>query len=73
MKPEPGDLYRHYKGTIYKIITVANLVTDDRTNPPEMIVYQDTSAPEKIWVRDFTVWNGDIEVDGKTIKRFTAL
>lgn len=73
MLPQPGQHYRHYKGTIYKIIALASLVTDDRSNPPKMVVYQDTSALEKIWVRDLEIWNGDADIDGKIIKRFTLI
>jgi hypothetical protein len=66
---KPGDFYRHYKGTVYKILVLAR--NSDSELP--MIVYQDTTAPEKIWARDLDVWSGDVEWNGKTVKRFTAL
>ena len=38
-----------------------------------MVVYQDVTNPDKIWVRPATMWNDDIDLPDKTVKRFTLI
>jgi hypothetical protein len=70
MSVKAGQFYRHYKnGITYLILTIA-IHTETQE---EMIVYQDTSAPEKIWTRSRAMFEEDVVVDGKTMKRFTPV
>ncbi len=39
----------------------------------DMVIYQDVNAPDKILTRPATMWNDDIEIDGKTVKRFELM
>lgn len=59
-------IYRHYKGNTYRVLHIA---THSETLE-DMVVYQDINNPDKIWARPASMWNDDIEVDGKTVKRF---
>lgn len=58
--------YRHYKGNTYKVLHIAK----HSETLEDMVIYQDVNNPDKIWARPATMWNDDIEIDGKTIKRF---
>lgn len=59
-----GKNYKHYKGSIYKIINFAK----HSETAEDMIVYQSTKTGE-IWVRPRKMWN-EI-VDEKGTLRFT--
>lgn len=61
--------YRHYKGNIYKVLHIAK----HSETLEDMVIYQDINAPDKIWARPASMWNDDIEIDGKTVKRFELL
>lgn len=62
-------IYRHYKGNIYKVLHIAK----HSETLENMVIYQDVNAPDKIWARPISMWNDDIEIDGKTVKRFELL
>jgi hypothetical protein len=64
-----GARYMHYKQLSYKVLAVA-LCEED--NEP-CVVYQAEYGNKITWVRPVTSWNEDVEVDGKTTKRFTKL
>lgn len=59
-----GNLYKHYKGNIYKIIAIAK----HSETLEDMIVYE-SIKDGKIWVRPYGMWN-EI-VDNKNTLRFT--
>lgn len=67
-KITPGRIYRHYKGNLYKIITLAK----HSETGEDMIVYQNTEKGD-IWVRPAYMWNESVNVDGKNVLRFQAL
>lgn len=62
-------IYQHYKGNTYKILYVAK----HSETLEDMVIYQDVNAPDKIWARPATMWNDDVEIDGKTVKRFEPM
>lgn len=65
-----GQHYRHYKnGIVYRIL----LLAVDTETQERMVVYQDTTAPEKIWTRSLELFEADAEWDGKIMKRFTQV
>lgn len=68
---KPGDIYYHYRtpDALYKIITLA---LDEETEEP-VIVYQALYGSHLIWTRKLSVWNQKIEIDGKSIPRFTKI
>lgn len=61
--------YRHYKGYVYKVLCIAK----HSETLEKMVIYQDVTAPDKIWARPASMWNEDVEVDGKTVKRFQLI
>ncbi len=58
--------YKHYKGNIYKIITIGK----NSETLEEMIVYQSVSDG-KIWIRPKAMWNDIINNQGTL--RFTLI
>jgi len=64
-----GTTYRHYKGTLYTVIALAKHSETEE----DMVVYQDIEHPEKIWARPKGMFEEMIEVQGKTMPRFTLI
>ena len=62
---KPG-LYRHFKGNQYRLISIA---THSETLE-KYVVYQALYGEREIWVRPASMWNEEIERDGKRFKRF---
>ena len=62
-------IYRHYKGNLYKVLDTA---THSETLE-KMVVYQALYGDYDIWVRPLSMWNEDVNTDGKTVKRFTFI
>ena len=60
-----GKNYKHYKGTIYKIIALAK----HSETTEDMIVYQSQSTGD-IWVRPRYMWN---EIVKENTLRFTLV
>ena len=58
--------YRHYKGNEYEIIGVAN----HSETLEKMVVYRALYGENEIWVRPLYMWDEEVEVNGKTVKRF---
>ena len=63
------DTYRHYKGNTYQVLHIAK----HSETLVDMVIYQDVNAPDKILTRPATMWNDDIEIDGKSVKRFELM
>lgn len=61
--------YRHYKGNTYEVLHIAK----HSETLEDMVVYQDVNNPDKIWARPLSMWNDDIAIDGKTVKRFELM
>jgi hypothetical protein len=59
--------YRHYKGTLYLVLALAK----HSETHEAMVVYQDTTDPNKIWTRPLAMFEDDVEWQGATTKRFT--
>lgn len=64
--PEPGAKYKHYKGGLYEVITLAT-----HTESTEAMVVYKSLLFGSIYVRPLNVWNEDV-ADSKE-KRFTKL
>ena len=58
------EIYTHYKGNTYKVLHIAK----HSETLEDMVIY-----PDKIWARPATMWNDDVEIDGKTVKRFEPM
>lgn len=63
MDIKTGGIYRHYKGNIYRVLCLAR----HTETMEDMVIYQDTAHPEKIWARPAAMWNETITTkDGET-------
>ena len=76
---QTGQIYRHYKGGMYKIIAVGLEVAEPGHSARKMVVYQnidpdiiyiDIDNPEKIWIRDITIFQDTLLWNNQTVKRF---
>lgn len=63
---EPG-IYHHYKGNDYEVLYNA---THSETLEP-MVVYKALYGTNGIWTRPSKMWNEEIVVNGKKVKRFS--
>ena len=61
--------YRHYKGHEYLSLYIAR----QSETLEELVVYQDISAPEKIWCRPLILFLENVEVDSVSVPRFKYL
>lgn len=59
--------YRHFKGNEYEVLYLAK----HSETQEEMVVYKALYGEGGVWVRPASMWNEEIERDGKTYKRFT--
>jgi hypothetical protein len=56
---EPNDMFRHYKGNIYRVCSIS-----EHTETNEIFVnYYDILKPDKIWSRPLTMFNEYIDKD----------
>ncbi len=63
----PETYFRHYKGNEYRIVAIAK----HTETLEDLIVYQDINDESKIWARPRAMFEDEIEVDGKNVRRFT--
>ena len=64
----PGK-YRHYKGNFYEVLGMAL----HSETLEEMVVYKALYGDGGVWVRPACMWDEEVEVDGKCVKRFAAV
>ena len=62
-------IYRHYKGNEYELIDVA--IHSETLE--EMVVYRALYGDKNLWVRPAHMWEEEVEVDGKIVKRFELI
>lgn len=65
-EPKRG-IYRHYKGKRYELLDIA---THSETLEP-MVVYRQLYGDGKMWVRPMSMWSEPVEIDGRTVSRFS--
>jgi len=71
MELKAGQIWKHYKGGIYRIIALAsNSESDDFI---DMVVYQKTTDDHKTWVQSVSRFMETVHVDGKTVPRFELI
>jgi hypothetical protein len=59
-------VYRHYKGNNYRVLFVAK----HSETAEDMVVYQCLYGNYGYWVRPKSMFEEDVMVDGKMVKRF---
>ena len=60
-------IYEHYKGNRYELVDIAN----HSETLEKMVVYRALYGKMDLWVRPLSMWNEEVVVDGKKVKRFT--
>ncbi|MCI5772719.1 MAG: DUF1653 domain-containing protein [Clostridiales bacterium] len=65
----PAGVYRHYKGGLYQVTDVA--VHSETLEP--MAVYRALYGTRELWVRPAAMWNEEVTVDGRTVRRFAPV
>jgi len=64
-----AGVYRHFKGNLYRVICVAK----HSETMEEMVVYWDTTADAKVWVRPLSMWGEAVNAGGEAQPRFRFL
>lgn len=66
---EPGQIYKHYKGNLYRVLGVAR----HSETLEELVVYECLYENElgTLWVRPLEMFLGALIVDGKEVLRFS--
>lgn len=59
-------IYKHYKGNMYEVLYIAN----HSETLEKMVVYKALYGQGEIWVRPASMWEEEIEINGKPVKRF---
>ncbi|QNE46751.1 DUF1653 domain-containing protein [Glaciihabitans sp. INWT7] len=65
----PTGTYRHYKGNLYEVIGEA---THSETEE-SLVVYRALYGQFGLWVRPREMFLGDVEVDGRSVRRFAPV
>jgi hypothetical protein len=66
MQVLPGQRYRHFKGTLYQIITLAS----DSETQAELVVYTSVEDSSKTWVRPLSAFCEEVSREGYSGPRF---
>lgn len=61
--------YKHFKGNEYCVLHVAK----DSETLEDMVVYRAMYGEGGIWVRPLSMWNEEVDFQGKRVKRFTYI
>lgn len=65
--PQAGEVYRHYKGERYRVVSMALHSNDDEW----MVVYEPLyECPYPLFTRPLREWGEEVEQGGKKLKRF---
>ena len=63
--PKKG-IYRHFKGNQYQLVDFAK----HSETTENMVLYRALYGEGELWVRPLSMWDEEIERDGKKFKRF---
>lgn len=62
----PRAIYEHYKGNRYQVLAVGR----NSETLEEVVIYQDLSDDEKVWVRPLAMFLETIVLNGEEVPRF---
>jgi hypothetical protein len=68
--PKIGDMYKHYKGDLYKVTGIALNSSSDEDE--WLVVYEPSyeNAAAPLFVRPLAEWSSMVEWEGQTVPRF---
>lgn len=69
MTKEPiirAGIYKHYKGGLYKVISIAK----HTETKEDMVVYKSVNDEHQLWVRPLEIFREKVKVEGKEVPRF---
>ncbi len=55
--PQPYQIYKHFKGNLYQILTLAS----DSETEDILVVYQALYSPYKVWVRPMSMFMSEVD------------
>ena len=67
--PKAQEIYRHFKGNLYQIVTIA----EHTETGEQMVVYQAMYGERGVWVRPKSMFEEVIERNGKIFRRFSPI
>ena len=62
-------IYKHYKGNIYRVIGTAK----HSETLEKLVIYRDVSDENKLWARPADMWDDEIQLEEKRVKRFELI
>lgn len=69
--PKVGEVYRHYKGDLYKVVLIAEHNDPDELCVIYEAVYENPAFPH--YSRLLKSWQEEVEWNGERVKRFTKV
>lgn len=67
--PKEGEVYRHYKGDLYRVKLLALHSNDEEWMVVYEPLYEHPDAP--YFTRPLSEWRANVAWEGKTVERFT--
>lgn len=64
-----GGLYKHYKGTQYKILGIGR----HSESLEELVVYQALNGENEIWIRPIEMFIETLSINGQSLPRFQLI
>ena len=61
--------YRHFKGNEYEVLGFANHTETGE----KLVIYMSVDTSGDVWARPYDMFSENVNVDGKSVKRFTKL
>lgn len=55
--PRPGEMYRHFKGTLYEVVAIAR----HTETMEELVIYRNTGKPGAVYARPMTMFMSTID------------
>jgi hypothetical protein len=69
--PKAGEVHRHYKGDLYKVVLLAGHNDPDELCVVYEAVYDNSAFPH--YSRLLSSWRETVEWQGESVKRFTKV
>ena len=66
-------IYKHYKGNTYEVIGVARHTETEEVMVIYKALYESEFGKDALWARPLKMFQENVVVDGKTVKRFSLV